>query len=176
MPGEAKKIKLGHNSILTKHMQTPPKFNLYEKEKQFLVERESWRNGLFEIHWKLELLFRMHMAFSSCDLWVTYSQVCALCTAQMSFCGTALPLVGRAIIFFSTDSSYPFHNRWQRTIFFFSYIFCRGTWNEGRLNFNSSRINFTPKGGVMLKKHPWPFTSQVRSEVILNVQYPGLKR
>lgn len=41
MPGGAKEIKPGHNSILTEQKQTPPKLNLYEKEKQFLVEPKS---------------------------------------------------------------------------------------------------------------------------------------
>lgn len=70
----------------------------------------------------------------------------------MAFCGVALPLVERAVTFFSTNPSGPFHICWQRTIFFFfSYILSRGTWNERRLNFNSSRRNLTPKGGVMLQ-------------------------
>lgn len=73
-----------------------PKLNLYEKEKQFLVEPKSQekKKGLSEIQWQLKLLLRKHAALSSRDLRVTDSKMCALCTAQMSFCGIALSLVG----------------------------------------------------------------------------------
>lgn len=154
------------------------------QKTQFIWNREtipsgtqvSGSNGLFEIHWKLEVLLRMHTVFSSRDLQVTYRKVCAIRIAQMSFCGVSLPSAGWTIIFFSTDPSYPFQIYWQRAIFFFSYIYHNSTWNQGRLNFNSWRMNPTPKGGVMLHEHPWNFAGQTRSEVILNVQCPGLER
>lgn len=94
----------------------------------------------------------MHTAFSSRGLHVTYGKARALCIAQMAFCGVALPLVERAVTFFSRNPSCPFHICWQKTIFFSSYVLSRGTRNERRLNFNSSRRNLTPKGGVMLQK------------------------
>lgn len=150
MPGEAKEIKLGHNSILTKQKWTLKKNS--KREKIPSGTQVSGRDRLFEILWKLELLLRMQTALSSRDLRVTYSEVCALCIAQMAFCGVTLPLVERAVTFFSMNPSCPFHICWQITIFFPSYVLSRGTWNEWRLNFNSSRRNLTPKGGVMLKK------------------------
>lgn len=106
-------------------------------ETQFIWKRETipsgtqvpGRNGLSEIQWKWKLLLGKHRALSSRDLRVPYSNVCALCLAQMAFCGTALPWVGCATIFFSTDPGCPFHICGQRTVSS-SYIFCRSTWKE----------------------------------------------
>lgn len=86
MPGEAQEIKWGHNSILAEQTQIPP-----PPQTQFIGKTEtipsgthvSGRNGLFEIHWQLQVLLRMHGAFSCRGLGVPSSQAPAECLVQM---------------------------------------------------------------------------------------------
>ena len=131
MPGEAKEIRLGCNSILTKQKQAPKTQFIWKRETIPSGTQVSGGNGLFwdSIHWKLELLLQTHTALSSRDRDDSYSKVHATCMAEMLFCGFSPPLVGWTVPFFSTDPRCPFHICWQRAIFSPSYIFCRSTWN-----------------------------------------------
>lgn len=105
--------------------------------------------------------------------------VCPPCVTLISLHGMSTPIGALRTLHsgFFPNPTCPVHMSWQNeTIFFLPFIILCQPLKPGAMTFNTSRISFTPEGGVELHKHHWDSVGQTRSEVISDVQYPGLER